>query len=99
MAAIQPQGPTTVPRRRQRRSLRVVVLYCLAVLREFRWTLAAIAAVVLIGGALYAITPHAALGGRRPDLWTALYCGWMALLAQSIFNPPETWSLTLVSGV
>jgi len=85
-----------VLRQERRRSLRVAVLYAAALLNEFRWTLAALAAAVLFGGFLFAITP---IDGQRPPPLTALYGGWMALLAQPIYNPPPVWYLSLLCGV
>jgi hypothetical protein len=70
-----------------------------AVVREFRWTLVAIVAAVLLGGALYAITPHAELGGAPPSLMTSLYAAWMALFAEQTLTPPQTWYLALLNGV
>ena len=69
-------------------------------LREFRWTLGSIDD----GGAAAAapctrVTPHAALGGRPPDLLASFFGAWMALFAQPILTPPERWYLELVCGV
>jgi voltage-gated potassium channel Kch len=88
----------TTPAHENRRNWRVFVLYILALVREFRWTLTGIAAAVLFATFLYAITPHQSLGGQRPGILTAMYGGWMALLAQPMTNPPETWYLTLLCG-
>jgi hypothetical protein len=82
----------------RRRDLRTALLYGLTLARQFRGTLALLLIAVLIGGALFRITPHAALGGR-PSLLTSLYCAWMALYAQTILSPPETWYLALLDGV
>jgi voltage-gated potassium channel len=68
-------------------------------LREFRWTLGLLMMAVLIGGVLYAITPHAALNGKPPDLITSFLGAWMALFAQPIMMPPERWYLDAVVGV
>jgi voltage-gated potassium channel len=77
----------------------VVALYLLALLREFRLTLLSLAAAVVLGAILYAITPHDAMGGQRPSLLLSLYGGWMAMLAQPLTNPPQTWYLTVLCGV
>ena len=82
-----------------RRTLHTALLYALALVREFCWTLVAIVAAVLLGGALYAITPHAQLGGAPPSLMTSLYVAWMALFAEQTLTPPETWYLALLNGV
>jgi voltage-gated potassium channel len=68
-------------------------------LREFRWTLGLLTTAVLLLGTLYAVTPHAALGGHPPDLLTAFFGGWMALFAQPILMPPERWYLELLCGI
>src|SRR4051794_21016164 len=91
-------GSTTPNHRRspqRRRSLNVAARYTLAVLREFRWTLFAIAAAVLFGGFLFYITP---VNGERPAPLNALFGGWMALLAQPLYNPPPTWYLSILCG-
>jgi hypothetical protein len=82
-----------------RRTLHTALLYALALVREFHWTLVAIVAAVLLGGTLYAITPHAELGGAPPSLMTSLYTAWMALFAEQTLTPPQTWYLALLNGV
>jgi len=74
-------------------------LYVLAVVHEFRWTLLSLLMAIVVGGALYAITPQEQLNGKRPSLSTSLYGGWMALLAQPIYAPPEAWYLKLITGI
>jgi len=85
------------PRRASRPKL--ASLYFLALLHEFRWTLLSLLLAVVLGAALYGITPQDQLGGRRPSLSTSLYGGWMALLAQPIYAPPEAWYLKLITGI
>jgi hypothetical protein len=82
-----------------RRDLRTIILFARRLLHDFRWTLGLLLGAVLLGGALYVITPHASLGNRPPPLFTALYGAWMALFAQPILSPPETWYLALLCGV
>ena len=82
----------------RRRNIRTLLLYARAVLTEFRWTLSALAAAVLLGGLLYRLTPHAQLGGRSPSLLMSLYSAWMALFAQPVFSPPATWYLYVLCG-
>jgi voltage-gated potassium channel Kch len=82
-----------------RRNARVSVLYVWALVREFRWSLAGIAATVLFGAVLYGSTPHPELNGQRPSPLVALYASWMAMLAQPVFSPPAAWYLTLLCGV
>ncbi len=80
-------------------SIRVGWLYFLAIVREFRWTLITLIAAVLFAAGLYAITPLDQLAGRRPNISTSLYAGWMAMLAQPIYAPPEAWYLKLLTAV
>lgn len=74
-------------------------LYAWALVREFRWTLVALTAAVLVGGTLFAVTPHEALDGERPPLMNAAFAAWMTMFAESTYNPPETWYLALVDGI
>jgi voltage-gated potassium channel len=86
-------------RAHRRRDLRTLVLFAVRLLREFRWTLALLMLAVLLLGTLYAVTPHAQLGGRPPDPFTAFFGAWMALFAQPILMPPERWYLAILCGV
>ncbi|HEV8320983.1 MAG TPA: NAD-binding protein [Myxococcota bacterium] len=86
-------------RRARRRDWRTTGLYIAVLAREFRWTFAGLAVAVAAGTALFAVTPHAALGGARPSLLVAAYAAWMALFAQPPFQPPDTWYLALVNGL
>ncbi len=81
-----------------RHDLRTYALYVVALLREFRGTLWILAVAVAFGGALFAVTPHESLHGRRPDPLSALYAAWIALFGEAAFGPPERWYLTLVDG-
>jgi Trk K+ transport system NAD-binding subunit len=90
-----PAAGSIPPRRQRRVSFRVFLLYALALLKEFRWTLIGIVAAVVFGGFLFGITP---VDGRRPEPMTALFGGWMALLAQPLYNPPPTWYLSILCG-
>ena len=74
-------------------------LYFLAMLHEFRWTLLSLLLAIILAAALYVITPQEQLGGKRPSISTSLYGGWMALLAQPIYSPPEAWYLKLLTGI
>jgi Trk K+ transport system NAD-binding subunit len=85
------------PRRASRP--RLASLYFLALLHEFRWTLLSLLLAVVLAAALYVITPQEQLGGKRPSISTSLYGGWMALLAQPIYAPPEAWYLKLITGI
>jgi len=71
-------------------------LYVLAIVREFRWTLAALAFAVLLGTILFWVIPQ---DGARPPLHVALYAGWMALLAQPIYNPPQAAALKILCAL
>jgi Trk K+ transport system NAD-binding subunit len=83
----------------RRRDLRTLSLYLRSLVRSFRWTLLAVTAAVLLGGLLYGLTPHRQLNGERPQLLQALYAAWMAMFAQPVYSPPETWYLALVCGL
>ncbi len=83
----------------RRRSLRTAWLYLRVLLRRFRFTLFVLVGALLFGALLYGVTPHQALAGARPSVPMALYGAWMALFAQPIFNPPETWYLELMHAV
>lgn len=85
--------------RKRRHDPRTAWLYAWVMLKEFRWTIVLAILAVAFGGMLYHLTPHAALHGARPSPLTSLYGAWMALFAQSIFNPPETWYLAILAGV
>jgi Trk K+ transport system NAD-binding subunit len=86
-----------LPRRAGR--LRLVSLYILALVHEFRWTLLCLVIAVLVAASLYAITPIEQLNGKRPSISTSLYGGWMALLAQPIYTPPEAWYLKMITSL
>lgn len=88
-----------MPRARRRRSLLTSYLFARRLVREFRWTLALLMIAVLVLGSAYAVTPHASLGGRPPELLTAFFGAWMALFAQPILMPPERWYLALLCGL
>ena len=74
-------------------------LYFRAIAREFRWTFATLAGVVLVGAALYAQVPRPELNGDCPSPGTAVYCAWMALLAQQVFQSPAPWFIELVNAI
>ena len=91
--------PDNIPlaRARQRRaSPRITALYLLAILREFRWTLAALSLAVLIGALVFS---RCTVDGVTPNLLTSIYAAWMALLAQPIYNPPPTTSLLILCAI
>jgi Trk K+ transport system NAD-binding subunit len=85
--------------RRKRRDLRTTWFYTLTLLREFRWTLILLAAILVVGAILHTITPQPELQGQRPDLLLSFYGAWMMLFAQPIFNPPAAWYLEVIGGV
>jgi voltage-gated potassium channel len=84
--------------RARRRDLRTPVLYVWTLVREFRLSLLLLAIAVLIGGALYAITPHQEFGGNPPPLIDCFLGAWLAMFAQPIFAPPATWYLAILVG-
>jgi Trk K+ transport system NAD-binding subunit len=81
-------------RLRQRPPARVVGLYALALLYEFRFTLIALALCVFVGGMLHWRTRSA--GGEYPTAMQAFFNAWMALLNQN--NTTDPWYLALISG-
>ena len=85
------QGP------RSRHDFSTDVRYIITILRTFRWTIAAMVIAILVGGALFRITPETALNGQRPSWMLSFYGAWMALFAQPVFDLPNTWYLALVS--
>lgn len=87
------------PARESRRDLRTLWLYARAVLRTFRGTLVGLVALVLVGGLLFAVTPHAEFAGGRPPIFTALYAAWMALVGEPVLSPPAAWYLAVLDGV
>ncbi|HZS36913.1 MAG TPA: NAD-binding protein [Polyangia bacterium] len=83
----------------RRHKLKTAALYVRTLVHEFRWTLLFLAAAQLTGTTLYAITPHRALAGFAPSLMQSFYGAWMALFAQPILSPPETWYLAMVCAI
>jgi Trk K+ transport system NAD-binding subunit len=79
---------------RQRPPRRVVWLYALALLYEFRFTLLALAVCVFVGGMLHWTTRGP--DGHYPNAMQAFFNAWMALLNQN--NTTDPWYLALVSG-
>ncbi len=76
---------------------RTAWLYSLVMLREFRYTLSALAVAVLLGATVYRGTPAA---GGSPLNWAeAIYHSWMALLAQPRDSTPPTWGIGLMCGI
>jgi voltage-gated potassium channel len=86
--------PTLIKVRHPR--VRTSWLYFLALAREFRWTLVALAACVVVGGVSYRFTPHE---GVRASWPVAFYGGWMALLAQPLYSPPAAWYLLILQAL
>src|SRR5437762_8276582 len=82
--------------RERRESGRVLALYALALVREFRWTLLTLLAAVSLGTTVFALT---AVGNERPSVAVSVYAAWMALLAQPIYNPPPTLPIALLCAV
>ncbi len=83
-------------RRRPSRPL-IIALYLRVILHEFRWTLLALSFAVLFGGLVYSLTRDSS--GRPINASTALYGGWMALLAQPIQGMPQTVGLMLITAL
>jgi Trk K+ transport system NAD-binding subunit len=83
---------------RRHHRVRAFLLYLLAILNEFRITLAALGAMIAVGAAVFAVTPHQQFDGKRPDLFTSIYAAWMAMLAQPVTAPPQPLRLTLIEA-
>ncbi|MSP61857.1 MAG: hypothetical protein EXR72_16290 [Myxococcales bacterium] len=73
--------------------------YLRTLVAPFRWTFVALALALCVGTTLYLVTPHHDLAGHAPPPHLALYGAWMALFAQPIFSPPETWYLALMCAL
>jgi voltage-gated potassium channel len=86
-------------RSRPRRGVRTFALYFWTIARGFRTTLTILAVALLVGTLLYRITPHAAYGGHPPPLIVCAFSAWLALFAQPVLSPPETWYLAVLGGV
>jgi voltage-gated potassium channel len=86
-------------RRPPRRDPKTLALFVWTVVRGFRLTLAILALALIVGTILFRITPHAAFGGKPPPLMTCAFSAWLALFAQPILSPPETWYLALLGGI
>lgn len=54
---------------------------------------------VLIGAALYGITPHKEFDGQPPPLMISFLSAWLAMFAQPLLSPPATWYLAILCGV
>jgi hypothetical protein len=87
------------PAQVRRRDLRTPILYVLTLIREFKVTLIILVLAVALGGTLYATTPHKEFGGQPPPLMTCFLGAWLAMFAQPLLSPPETWYLALLCGI
>ncbi len=76
-----------------------MLLYALAIVREFRWTLVALGFLLTLGASLYSLTPLREFDNQRLSIFNALYGAWMAMLAQPIAAPPAPWQITLIQGI
>jgi hypothetical protein len=83
----------------RRRDLRTPILYVYTLLKEFRWTIFLLIASVLFGGTLYALTPHKEFGDQPPPLMISYLSAWLAMFAQPLLSPPETWYLAILCGI
>jgi Trk K+ transport system NAD-binding subunit len=55
-------------------------------LYEFRGTLLALAAAVVVGAVMILLTPSATVEGQRPGTGTAFYAAWMAMLGEFVLQ-------------
>lgn len=85
--------------RRKRRDLATLYRYTYKLVREFRGTIFALALVIVIGALAHRITPMSQLQGTAPPWSLSFFGAWMALFAQPLFSPPETWYLEIVVAV
>jgi voltage-gated potassium channel len=85
-----------LPRAPLRRRAKIVLLYIRALLREFRWTLLALLALVTLGALLHRFAPAQQLpDNQRCSIGDSIYAGWMALLAQPQYTKCP-WYLKMV---
>ena len=82
-----------------RRRLLTALLYIRAMLVEFRGTLLALGAILVIGALLLMVTSADRLGGPRPGPAKAVFAAWMSLLAQSPYSSPEVWYLMMMNAL
>lgn len=94
-----PSRPMPVVRHTLGRHVRVSLLYTRTLLGEFRWTLITLAALIVVGALLHRLTPPDRASGERPSFGFALYAGWMALLAQPQYPPPQPAHLMLLYSI
>lgn len=90
-------NPIFARRKASRYPFRTTGLYALVLLREFRYTLAALLVAVLFGATVYHGTP--AVGASPLNRPQSIYHAWMALLAQPRDTTPPTWGIGLLCGV
>ena len=76
--------PSRPVRARHPGSLKVTLLFARAMLHEFRGTLLALAAAVVVGAVVILLTPAATVEGQRPGPGTAFYAAWMAMLGEFV---------------
>ncbi len=88
-----------VPFMFRRRRYKIAVRYALSLLREFRWSLLGLSAVVLGGAALYAAAPAHAFAEAPPALrgWPLLVA-WMNLFGEAMVVP-RVWYLAAVEAL
>ncbi|HYG73645.1 MAG TPA: NAD-binding protein [Planctomycetota bacterium] len=81
----------------RQRNVFTAFLYARAILFQFRWTIAVLAAAVLLGGIVYSLTPAQAFKEGKPSFWAGLFYSWMAMLSQPA--QADTWYLQLLCGL
>src|SRR5690242_16692905 len=86
-------------RRHRRSRLLLLWLYFVALVREFRWTLVGLTGFIVLGAILYLVTPREQFEEHPPNVLTAVYGAWMAMLAQPIYSPPPNWYLTAMCAI
>jgi voltage-gated potassium channel len=83
--------------RRHRR--RALLLYGLALLKEFRWTIVLLAGVIAVSTLVRSVTPLRDLQGHPPGFGGALYAAWIALVGQPTDNAAEPWPVLALDAV
>ncbi len=79
---------------------RLIFLYVLAMVREFRWTLVALSSAVLLGrGALLHHAARCAEWQPADDADQSVRGVDGGLLNQPLYNPPQTWYLTVLCAL
>jgi Trk K+ transport system NAD-binding subunit len=83
----------------RRRRTPVVLRYVAILLANFRWTLLILAAAVVIGTILHALSRQPLPTRIRPTIGVCAYAAWMSFFAQPLYSPPTKWYLLVEYSV